>query len=279
MPAITPQILWAQMVDQTKFATLRRAQRVWAVAAIHGDVHRLSHIHAQLEPRFEPGDRLVYMGNYLGHHASHILATVDELLAFRRNILARPRARACDVVFLRGSQEEMWHKLMQLHLALDPVNVLNWMFARGVAETLAAYGFSAPDGLVQARSGAGQTARWTSAVRRAVRAQPGHDAFMGCLRRAAFTDDGALLFVHAGVDTSRPLFTQSDTLWWGGTQFSQITEPYEGVKKIVRGLAPDGYGVKLTPLTASLDGGCGFGGPLYAACFDTSGAMVDRVEG
>ena len=267
------------MIDQSSFAVVRGAHRVWAVAAVHGEIDRLMRIHAQLKTRLEPGDRLVYLGNYLGHHSDQIIATVDELLDFRRSVLARPGAMACDVVFLRGSQEEMWHKLMQLHLALDPVNVLEWMLARGVAATLSAYGFSCRDGLVQARSGAGQTARWTSAVRGVVRAHPGHDAFIGALRRAAFTDDGALLFVHAGVDISRPLFTQSDSLWWGGTRFSEITEPYEGVKKIVRGFSSEGYGVTLTPLTASLDGGCGFGGPLHAACFEGSGAVVDHVEG
>lgn len=266
------------MVDRSKFAKLRRARRVWAVAAVHGDSDRLVRVHAQLGDRFEAGDRLVYLGNYVGQ-GNQIVATLDELLAFRRWVLARPRAMVCDVVFLRGSQEEMWQKLMQLHLALDPVGMLEWMVARGAGATLAAYGFRAEDGLTKARSGAAETARWTSGICRAVRALPGHDAFMAALRRAAFTEDGTLLFVHAGIDTTRPLATQSDSLWWGGSNFSQISEPYEGVRTIIRGFSPNGKGIAVTPLTATLDGGCGFGGPLVAACFDSSGAMIDRISG
>jgi serine/threonine protein phosphatase 1 len=29
---------------------------------------------------------------------------------------------------------------------------------------------------------------------------------------------------------------------------------------------------------ASIDGGCGFGGPLVAACFDAAGRLIDTIE-
>ncbi|MFQ5985203.1 MAG: hypothetical protein ACE5LL_06775 [Alphaproteobacteria bacterium] len=38
---------------------MRRATRVWAVAAIHGQAERLERVHGELERRFTPGDRLV----------------------------------------------------------------------------------------------------------------------------------------------------------------------------------------------------------------------------
>ena len=265
------------MLYKAKFATLRNARRVWAVAAIHGDADRLARMHSELERRFQPGDRLVYLGNHLGY-GKQICATLDNLLVFRRALLARPRMMMCDIVFLRGAQEEMWTKLLQLHLAFNPAEVLEWMLDRGVGATLAAYGGDAKTGLARARAGAAELARWTAELRAVMQAHPGHYVLMTALRRAAFTDDGALLFVHAGVDTGRPLAAQGDALWWGGGGFNGISEPYGGFKMIVRGFDRTGKGLKLTRLTATLDGGCGFGGPLHAACFDRSGRLVDVIE-
>ncbi len=37
-------------------------------------------------------------------------------------------------------------------------------------------------------------------------------------------------------------------------------------------------GIKTTAHTATVDGGCGFGGPLLAACFDPTGNIVDLIE-
>ena len=66
-------------------------------------------------------------------------ATIDIALRLRRTVLAQPGARACDVVFLRGAQEEMWSKLDQLHFAVNPRDVLRWMLHHGVGATIEAY--------------------------------------------------------------------------------------------------------------------------------------------
>ncbi len=267
----------AAMLEREKFVTLRRARRVWAVAAVHGDAERLARLHDEIAARFAPGDRLVYLGNHLGYGAD-VCGTVDALLAFRRRILARPGAGACDVVFLRGAQEEMWSKLLQIHLALNPPEVLEWMLGRGVGATLAAYGVSPKRGLARARAGAVELARWTGELRARIQARPGHLALMSALRRAAFTDDGALLFVHAGVDASRPLAAQGDALWWGGGGFDAIDHPFGGFRRVVRGFDRGHDGFRVGPFTATIDGGCGFGGPLCAACFDDRARLVDRID-
>ncbi len=265
------------MPDNELFATLRRARRVWAVAAIHGEAERVDRLHAELGRRFRPGDRLVYLGNYLGH-GKQICDTLDHLLLFRREVLARPGMMACDIVFLRGAQEEMWNKLLQIHLAFSPSEVIEWMLERGVGATIAAYGGDGKSGLSRARGGAAGLARWTAELRAAMHAHPGHDILMAALRRAAFTDDGALSFVHAGVDTSRPLATQGDALWWGGSGFESMTEPFGGFRMVVRGFDRARKGLRLTRVTASLDDGCGFGGLLRAGCFDRAGRLVDVIE-
>lgn len=265
------------MPEPSKFATLHNANRVWAVASIHGEAQRLKNVHDQIAERFKPGDRLVYLGNYLGY-GKEICATLDHLLSFRRALLAEPGMLACNIVFLRGAQEEMWAKLMQIHLALDPVEVLQWMLDRGLGATLEAYGGNAAQGLARSRVGAVDLARWAGELRAAMQSHPGHYRLMSALRRAAFTKDGPLLFVNAGVDNGRPLETQGDNLWWGDG-FDRITQPYGSYKLVVRGYDRNRRGVRFTAHTATLDGGCGAGGPLQAACFDLSGNCVEQIEG
>ena len=110
-----------------------------------------------------------------------------------------------------------------------------------------------------------------------MQSHPGHYRLMSALRRAAFTKDGSLLFVNAGIDSARPLDTQGDSLWWGDG-FDRITSAYGSFKLVVRGYDREKRGVRFTAHTASLDGGCGAGGPLQATCFDMTGKCVEQIE-
>jgi len=265
------------MSDKDIFATLRTGRRTWAVASIHGEAGRLGALHEALSPRINAGDNLVYLGNYLGR-GPDVAETVRQLLLFRRALLARPGAECEDIVYLRGSQEEMWHKLLQIQFAPNARQTLEWMLERGVGQTVAAYGGRAEDGLDAAARGALSLTQWTNRLRDAMRAVDGHNALMGVLRHAAYTEDGTLLFVHAGLDVNRPLSQQSDTFWWGGRDFDKIDAPYDGFRRVVRGFDRDHRGLDARPAAVSLDGGCGFGGPLLAACFDAGGEIADTVE-
>jgi len=265
------------MADRDKFAILRKCRRVWAVAAIHGETERLRKLHAEIGGRFRPGDRLVYLGNYLGHGID-VRGTLDELLAFRREMIARPGLFAADVAFLRGSQEEMWQKLLQLQFAPNPREVFAWLVEHGAGATLTAYGGDIQQGFVCSRDGPLAITRWTGKLRTAMQAVPGHFSLMSALRRAAYTDDGALLFVHAGLDPDRPLSTQSDSLWWGSGRFERLDRPYSGFIRVIRGYDRGHAGLQTRQFTASIDAGCGFGGPLVAACFDPRGEVIDSIE-
>ena len=270
------------MPESEKFASLRRVRRVWAVAAIHGEAARLAALHDELARRLASGDRLIYLGNYLGR-GREILATIDELLRFRRWAIARPLAFASDVVHLRGCQEEMWQKLLQLQFAVNPREVFDWMLAQGVDATLAAYGGNLNRGMAAARDGARAITRWTAELRQAIAARPGHQSLMSALRRAAFTEGGELLFVHAGLDPARPLAAQSDTLWWGSPAFATLDGAYEGFRLVVRGFDRTHAGLRSeTPIvrtrhTLTIDGGCGFGGRLAAACISRAGDIADQI--
>jgi serine/threonine protein phosphatase 1 len=260
-----------------KFGHLHLAHRVWAVAAIHGDVDRLMRLHDALDARFEHGDRIVYLGNFMGRGA-RVGDTIDELLAFRRHLLARPGMEADDIIFLRGAQEEMWRKLMEIQFARDPRDVFAWMLKEGVGATLAAYGGDIERAPAILREGTLNIARWTMALRSAMRARPGHDELFGELRRAAVTDGGELLLVSAGVDPTRPLEEQGDSFWWGSGYFDRLDERYGGFRLVVRGFDRARQPASVGKVTASIDGGCGFGGTLNAACFTLAGETADWIE-
>lgn len=258
-------------------ARLRGARRIWAVAAIHGAARQLSQLHDRIGERFEDGDRLVYLGNYTGHGAA-VTATIDELLDFRRRVLGRRGGFACDIVFLRGAQEEMLQKLLQLQFAPNPGEVLSWMLKAGVEPTIRAYGGDLRQGMAATRDGSQTIARWTSALRSAINAAPGHTKLLSSLRHAALTHEGGVLFVHAAVDPSQRLEVQGDAFWWGGGDILKLAEPFDGFRRVVRGFDHRKRGLVECQFAVSLDGGAGRGGPLLGVCLAPDGRVLDRAE-
>jgi hypothetical protein len=250
---------------------------VWAIGAVRGEAARLARLHDLLGERFAVGDRVVYLGDFIGH-GNAIRAAIDELLDFRRRILARQRGFACDVVVLRGAQEEMWLKLLQLQFAVDPVAVLRWMVDAGVEATLRAYGGELRQGLAAARNGPRTITRWTGTLRDAMNATPGHRMLFSSLRHAAFTEGRRLLLVNAAVDPSRPFNAQRDAFWWGRRDILGLDAAFDGFRRVVRGSDPSQRGHVESRFAVSLDGGAGRGGRLMAACFDTGGDVLERLE-
>lgn len=260
-----------------KFGCLSHAKRVWAVSCIHGESDKLKQLHHLMAERWQHGDRLVYLGNYLGR-GSDITGVMDELLRFRIDRLCLPGMMPDDIIFLRGAQEEMLRKLLQIQLATEPKAVFDWMVDHGIGGTLEAYGGNDKDACSYFREGILATTRWTGRLRDTIQSHPGHNDILISLRRAAYSMNGELLFVHAGIDPSRPVTEQTDTFWWGSGYFGNIDKPYSGFNKVIRGYDRTHEGVKETPHTVSLDSGCGFGGPLTAACFTLKGDITDFIS-
>jgi serine/threonine protein phosphatase 1 len=260
------------MAEQSLFASLRAGTRIWAVPAVHGEVGALAALHGALHSEFAVGDQLVYLGNYTGH-GPRARETVDELLLFRRALLARPGMDVEHIVYLRGAQEEMWQKLSQVQFAPNPREVLKWMEGEGLGPTIEAYGGRMQEAHGSARDGILALTRFTSRISATFRGHDGHAQLMSALMHAAFTEDQTLLFVHAGIDTQRPLSAQADSFWWGGAGFAGIDSPYENYRRIVRGYDRRHGGFQETSFTVTLDAGCGFGGPLIAGCFGPDGGF------
>ncbi|QQS14724.1 MAG: hypothetical protein IPK81_11555 [Rhodospirillales bacterium] len=277
------------MTGAPLFVPLRRPKRIWAVAAVHGAAARLRALGRMVGERAAAGDALVFLGDVIGGPPGGEAreagidsgAALDAALALRRQILALPGARACDVAYLRGAQEEMWSKLSELQFAPAPRDILRWMAHRGVAATLETYGGAdaLDEGARACREGPMAIARWTSTLRQEVRARPGHADAMAAIRRAALTEDRKVLLVNHGLDATRTLERQGDAFWWGGpAPFETILQPYGPVRRVVRGRAAGHPGVVERPHTLTLDAGCGFGGPLLCGLLDGDGAVLDVLR-
>jgi serine/threonine protein phosphatase 1 len=267
-----------EQLPRSIFAELTHTRLTWAIAAVHGEAERLIALHDQLLQRIGPGDNLVYLGNFLGC-GPDVAGTVHELLIFRRALMARQLdGTAGAIVYLRGGQEELWHKLLQMQFAPNPREIYDWMLKAGIGPTIAAYGSDIREGRLAANRGAFALSQWTNRLRRAMRDTDGHDQLISSVHRAAYTSNGTVLFVSAGLDPGRTLATQRDSFWWGHPLFETIAAPFEGFRRVIRGVDPKRQGPVVSDHWVSLDGGCGFGGPLVAACFDGSGELIDSIE-
>ena len=260
-----------------KFARLSGARRIWAIASINGAAQRLVRLHDTISNQFQEGDRVVYLGNYVGY-GDAVLATIDELLNFRRRVLGRQHGFACDVAFLRGAQEEMWQKLLQLQFAPNPREVLQWMVSAGMEATVRAYSGDLRQGFAAARDGPLAITRWTGALRSVMNATPGHTALFSALRHAAFTEEQGVLFVHAAIDPSRPLAAQGDAFWWGRDDILELSGSFEGFQRIVRGIDREQRSFIEREFAVSLNGGAGTPGRLTAACFSARGEVLELIE-
>lgn len=266
-------------IGNEKFVDLGSPRRVWAVAAIHGDKERLMTLHDHLAARFSVRDRLVYLGNYLGVGAFDNQSVIEELLAFRSALLAKPGMEITDIVHLRGPAEEAWQRLLRLQFAPVPSHALEKYLEAGAEAYLRMYGVSLNDTKSMARAGSVAITRWTNQLRVLQRQSLGHEPLVCSLRRAAVTSaktGGRTVFVPAGFNGQKTLDEQGDSLWFDGGHFSA---PKQGsdIARIVRGFDPLRGGVNTDGLAVTIDGGCGKGGPLVCGCFNEFGQLIEIV--
>lgn len=268
-----------------KFADLGSPRRVWAIAAIHGDKDRLMALHDYIAPRFAVRDRLVYLGNYLGVGGRYNDVVFEELLAFRSALLAKPGMEPTDIVHLRGPAEEAWQRLLRLQFAPLPTQTLDSLLEAGVEAYLRLYGININDAKAVARAGSVAITRWTNQLRVVQRMGEGHESLMCSMRRAAFTkpeikkgsNAQRLLFVPAGFNAARPLEDQGDNLWYSPPSFRTVANGLPTYTRVVRGYDFLRHGVDTDGPAVTLDGGCGFGGPLVCGCFKADGSIKEMV--
>lgn len=261
-------------------APLGTPKNTWVIGSIHSDIDKLIALHDNLLERFTPGDRLIYTGNYTGYGFCP-KQTLEEIITFRRLILSIPGVIPSDIIYLRGQQEEIISKLMELPFAQNPEQIYLWMLKNGLAETLEGFGVDRNDGQLAAKEGVMGLCRWTGRVRGRLRTIAGYDTFMNELKRAAHTcqtTEAPMLFVNAGIDFKKSLNAQGDSFWWASKDFANAQKTYDPFKYVVRGFDPEHQGVHVNGITATIDGGCGFGGTLACAGFAKNSELIDLFE-
>ena len=191
------------MNNESNFVELKNSNRIWAVGSIHSNLQAFNSIKNYIIKNFTKGDKLVFLGNILGL-GPNSKETLSSLIDLRFYLMSKFTLKPDEIVFLRGAQEEMFTKVLQLQIAPNPSEIITWIFEHGVDKTLNSYGFTNKEYLLN-------------------------------LKHAAFSSTKKILFVNRGVDITRPLSAQSDCFWWGYQNFSKIHVPYNTFNRIVRG--------------------------------------------
>ncbi len=222
------------MNNISNFVELKKSEKIWAIGSIHSNLKSFSSIKKYIQKNFNAEDKLIFLGNVigLGENSRETLSSVIDL---RFNLMSKFRLKPETIVFLRGAQEEMFSKLLQLQLAPNPTEIIDWMFDHGVNKTINSYGFSENEVRNIASSGTLNISKWTSNLNKVIQENPGHEQYFLNLKHAAYSYTKKILFVNRGVDITRPLSAQNDCFWWGFQNFSKIQEPYNTFVRIVRG--------------------------------------------
>ena len=79
-------------------------------------------------------------------------------------------------------------------------------------------------------------------------------------------------------DPSRPLAAQGDAFWWGRDDILELSESFEGFRRVVRGIDREQRSFIERNFAVSLNGGTGPFGRLTAACFGARGEVLELIE-
>ena len=218
----------------SNFVELKKSTKIWAIGSIHSNLKSFNSIKKFVLKNFEANDKLIFLGNIIGLGNSS-KETLDSAINLRFQLMSKFKLKPESIVFLRGAQEEMFSKLLQLQLAPNPTEIVDWMFDHGVNKTLNSYGFSEEEVKSLASSGTIKISKWTSNLNKILQMNKGHIQYFLNLKHAAYSHTKKILFVNRGVDITRPLSAQSDCFWWGFQNFSKIQKPYKTFERIVRG--------------------------------------------
>ena len=216
------------------FIELNKSGKIWAIGSIHSNLESFIAIKNFILKNFNFDDKLIFLGNIigLGDKSKETLTSVIDL---RFSLMSKFKLKPESIIFLRGAQEEMFSKLLQLQLAPNPEEIVDWMFEHGVNKTINSYGFSKDEVKNISSSGTIKISKWTTSLNKALRINPGHTQYFLNLKHAAYSHTKKILFVNRGVDITRPLSAQNDCFWWGYQNFSKIKKPYKTFLRIVRG--------------------------------------------
>ncbi len=268
------------------------SRRVFMVGAIKGRVEHLKKLHYHLVSMIKPQeDSIIYGGDSLS--GENPQAAVQEICEFRCWFLAHPLwVHDRRVVFLNGMSEEIFTKIFMLHLAPNPLEIIQFMLECNMARLFQRFDVDIEKLLRvcaiindhHETEGRKILAEWTRALRKAAVQSYGLFDYVHNCRFCCYAPDKSLLMVHSGLDENLPLMKQNDNFWLGGRNFFDHKTQYLGFNKIIR--AKDHFGASQSGLSArsvftdhriSLDDSDG----LCCAVLENDGAgniAIEKIE-
>ena len=252
-------------------------ERVWAIGAVNGKAELFQSICSQIIEKSNLNDRLVFTGNLIGRNNNKINESkkvIDIALKLRAIFMTNSSFDIRDIVFLRGCYEELLDKSRELHMSPNPLELVDWMYSRGLDEILESYNISSSLLHHAAREGAAALSRASVEINLAIDNNPGHINYMSSLKRLAYNDEKTILFVSAGLAINKSLEEQGDELWWGGG-FANLDQPYNDLSRLVRGYDPKRKGLASGKIGVTLDGG---EDQVFAALFDKEGVLLETIQ-
>ena len=252
-------------------------ERVWAIGAVNGKAELFQSICSQIIEKSNLNDRLVFTGNLIGRNNNKINESkkvIDIALKLRAIFMTNSSFDIRDIVFLRGCYEELLDKSRELHMSPNPLELVDWMYSRGLDEILESYNISSSLLHHAAREGAAALSRASVEINLAIDNNPGHINYMSSLKRLAYNDEKTILFVSAGLAINKSLEEQGDELWWGGG-FANLDQPYNDLSRLVRGYDPERKGLASGKIGVTLDGG---EDQVFAALFDKEGVLLETIQ-
>ena len=155
------------MNTESNFVELKNASRIWAIGSVHSNLDSFSSIKKFITKSFKPNDKLIFLGNVigLGNYSKETLTSVIDL---RFKLMSKYKLSSSEIIFLRGAQEEMFNKLLQLQIAPNPTEIVKWMFEHGVDKTLESYGYSKQEILNVSSTGTLSISKWTAKLNKTI---------------------------------------------------------------------------------------------------------------
>jgi len=257
---------------------LPKGKRVWVIASIEGRVEQLFELHRLIGDKYRAGDALVYTGNIFGGIAGKITQTVDEILSFRRRVMANFETESDNICYLRGAYEDMLFKFFNLNFDKKPIERYAAMINSGLKCTLMSYGVDPEKGSIAAEQGTIHLLNFIENLNSEIKKHEGHFEFWvsKSLVNYVHTEDKSLLILSAGLNHQKSIDVQKEEIAYGTGYNFYSDSPYDGYKTVVRGRAFDisddgvfsdaGY-ITLNPVSC-----------LYAMLFDENGKPDTLVK-
>ena len=113
------------MSKKSNFQEFKNSNKIWAVGSVHSCIESFQSIKKYIFSKFSKGDKLIFLGNIIGFR-NKSKEMISDILSLRFDLMAKFNLNHDDIIFLRGAQEEMFSKLLQLQTAPNPNDIIKY---------------------------------------------------------------------------------------------------------------------------------------------------------